>query len=164
MEQDKSFLEYVVKALVDNPSDVKIDRKVDEMGVLITMTVNPAASASSHSQSTHPSSSTEICCGRMKLQHNPCMPDCRHQFTNTPRPLGSSVSSRPIAAKRSGCNRAASSTTSWRSASQYGGTSTARRTPAASISRSSSSAPNSASLCGFCPDRHGRSGVLGPQM
>jgi hypothetical protein len=42
MEQDKNFLEYVVKALVDNPSDVKIDRKVDEMGVLITMTVNPA--------------------------------------------------------------------------------------------------------------------------
>ena len=42
MEQDKSFLEYVVKAVVDNPNDVKIDRKVDEMGVLITMTVNPA--------------------------------------------------------------------------------------------------------------------------
>ena len=42
MEQDKSFLEYVVKALVDNPNDVKIDRKVDEMGVLITMSVNPA--------------------------------------------------------------------------------------------------------------------------
>lgn len=38
---DKAFLEYVVKALVDNPSDVKIDRTVDEMGVLITMTVNP---------------------------------------------------------------------------------------------------------------------------
>src|SRR3990170_2650876 len=42
MEQDKSFLEYVVKALVDFPNDVKIERKVDEMGVLITMTVNPA--------------------------------------------------------------------------------------------------------------------------
>lgn len=42
MEQDKNFLEFVVKALVDNPNDVKIDRKVDEMGVLITMTVNPA--------------------------------------------------------------------------------------------------------------------------
>jgi predicted RNA-binding protein YlqC (UPF0109 family) len=42
MDQDKNFLEYVVKALVDNPNDVKIDRKVDEMGVLITMTVNPA--------------------------------------------------------------------------------------------------------------------------
>jgi predicted RNA-binding protein YlqC (UPF0109 family) len=39
---DKAFLEYVVKALVDNPNDVKIDRTVDEMGVLITMTVNGA--------------------------------------------------------------------------------------------------------------------------
>lgn len=37
---DKAFLEYIVKALVDNPNDVKIDRTVDEMGVLITMTVN----------------------------------------------------------------------------------------------------------------------------
>ncbi len=42
MADDKEFLEYVVKALVDNPNDVKIDRTVDEMGVLITMTVNPA--------------------------------------------------------------------------------------------------------------------------
>lgn len=39
---DKAFLEYIVKALVDNPDDVKIDRTVDEMGVLITMTVNGA--------------------------------------------------------------------------------------------------------------------------
>ncbi|NCU28317.1 MAG: KH domain-containing protein [Candidatus Moranbacteria bacterium] len=37
---DKAFLEYIVKSLVDNPEDVKIDRVVDEMGVLITMTVN----------------------------------------------------------------------------------------------------------------------------
>ncbi|MCX6756479.1 MAG: KH domain-containing protein [Candidatus Nomurabacteria bacterium] len=42
MADDKAFLEYVVKSLVDNPNDVKIDRTVDEMGVLITMTVNPA--------------------------------------------------------------------------------------------------------------------------
>lgn len=42
MESDKEFLEYVVKAMVDNPNDVKIDRKVDEMGVLITLSVNPA--------------------------------------------------------------------------------------------------------------------------
>lgn len=41
-EHDKIFLEYVVKALVDNPNDVKIDRTVDEMGVLISLTVNPA--------------------------------------------------------------------------------------------------------------------------
>jgi len=42
MADDKAFLEYIVKALVDNPNDVKIDRTVDEMGVLITMTVNSA--------------------------------------------------------------------------------------------------------------------------
>jgi predicted RNA-binding protein YlqC (UPF0109 family) len=41
-DADKVFLEYVVKALVDNPNDVKIERNVDEMGVLITLTVNPA--------------------------------------------------------------------------------------------------------------------------
>ncbi|KKR60672.1 hypothetical protein A2643_02370 [Candidatus Nomurabacteria bacterium RIFCSPHIGHO2_01_FULL_39_220] len=41
-EADKVFLEYVVKALVDNPNDIKIDRSVDEMGVLITLTVNSA--------------------------------------------------------------------------------------------------------------------------
>ncbi len=39
--QDEAFLEYVVKALVDHPEDVKIDRKVDEMGVLITLDVHP---------------------------------------------------------------------------------------------------------------------------
>ena len=42
MMEDKAFLEYVVKALVDNPNDVKIDRTVDEMGVLVTLSVNPA--------------------------------------------------------------------------------------------------------------------------
>jgi uncharacterized protein len=42
MDADKVFLEYVVKALVDNPNDVVIDRTVDEMGVLISLTVNPA--------------------------------------------------------------------------------------------------------------------------
>ena len=41
-DADKEFLEYVVKALVDNPNDVVIDRTVDEMGVLISLTVNPA--------------------------------------------------------------------------------------------------------------------------
>jgi predicted RNA-binding protein YlqC (UPF0109 family) len=41
-DNDQVFLEYVVMALVDNPNDVKIDRTVDEMGVLISLTVNPA--------------------------------------------------------------------------------------------------------------------------
>jgi predicted RNA-binding protein YlqC (UPF0109 family) len=40
-ELDYQFLEYVVKTLVDNPDDVKIERTVDEMGVLMTLNVNP---------------------------------------------------------------------------------------------------------------------------
>jgi hypothetical protein len=39
-ELDFQFLEYVVKSLVDNPDAVKIDRTVDEMGVLLTLTVH----------------------------------------------------------------------------------------------------------------------------
>ncbi len=38
---DQEFLEFVVKALVDHPDDVKVDRKVDEMGVLLSLKVNP---------------------------------------------------------------------------------------------------------------------------
>ncbi|MBP6926154.1 MAG: KH domain-containing protein [Candidatus Pacebacteria bacterium] len=37
---DQEFLQYVVSALVDTPADVKISRNVDEMGVLLTLTVN----------------------------------------------------------------------------------------------------------------------------
>lgn len=40
MERDQQFLEYVVKALVEHPDDVKIDRTVDEMGVLLTLRVH----------------------------------------------------------------------------------------------------------------------------
>jgi len=39
--QDQEFLELIVKTLVDHPADVKVERKVDEMGVLITLDVNP---------------------------------------------------------------------------------------------------------------------------
>ncbi|MFA5987449.1 MAG: KH domain-containing protein [Candidatus Paceibacterota bacterium] len=42
MERDKEFLEFLIKALVDNPNDVKISRVVDEMGVLMTLDINPA--------------------------------------------------------------------------------------------------------------------------
>lgn len=38
--QDQDFVEYVVKALVNHPDDVKCERTVDEMGVLITLHVN----------------------------------------------------------------------------------------------------------------------------
>jgi len=40
-DSDKEFLEFLIKALVDHPGDVKIDRKVDEMGVLLSLKVNP---------------------------------------------------------------------------------------------------------------------------
>lgn len=41
MEADHAFLEFVVKALVTNPEAVQIVRTVDEMGVLLTLTVHP---------------------------------------------------------------------------------------------------------------------------
>lgn len=39
---DQEFLNYLVKSLVDHPEDVKVERKVDEMGVLLTLRVNQA--------------------------------------------------------------------------------------------------------------------------
>jgi len=38
---DQDFLEFLVKSIVDHPDDVKIDRKVDEMGVLLSLHVHP---------------------------------------------------------------------------------------------------------------------------
>ncbi len=40
-QADKDFLEFVVKAIVNNPDDVEVKRNVDEMGVLLTLKVNP---------------------------------------------------------------------------------------------------------------------------
>ena len=37
---DQQFLEFVVKSIVDTPGDVRVDRTVDEMGVLLTLHVN----------------------------------------------------------------------------------------------------------------------------
>lgn len=39
-DQDHAFLDYVIKALVDHPEQVIITRSVDEMGVLLTLTVH----------------------------------------------------------------------------------------------------------------------------
>jgi len=39
--KDQEFLEFIVKNLVDHPEDVIIGREVDEMGVLLTVKVNP---------------------------------------------------------------------------------------------------------------------------
>lgn len=39
---DKDFVEYIIKNIVNNPNDVVVTRKTDEMGVLIEVTVNTA--------------------------------------------------------------------------------------------------------------------------
>ncbi len=39
--KDQDFLEFLVKSIVDHPDDVLVDRKVDEMGVLLSLKVNP---------------------------------------------------------------------------------------------------------------------------
>src|ERR1700748_3107080 len=38
---DQQFVEFVVKSLVNNPDAVVIERRIDEKGVLLTLTVNP---------------------------------------------------------------------------------------------------------------------------
>jgi predicted RNA-binding protein YlqC (UPF0109 family) len=40
MQHDEAFLDYVIKALVDHPEAVVITRTVDQMGVLLTLTVH----------------------------------------------------------------------------------------------------------------------------
>ena len=40
-QQDQMFIEYVVRAIVNNPDSVKATRTVDERGVLITLDVDP---------------------------------------------------------------------------------------------------------------------------
>ncbi len=42
MQKDQEFLDYVIKALVDYPDQVKTNRTVDEMGVLLTLEVGAA--------------------------------------------------------------------------------------------------------------------------
>lgn len=38
---DQQFIEYIVKSLVGNPDDVKVERRIDEKGVLLELSVNP---------------------------------------------------------------------------------------------------------------------------
>lgn len=39
---DQQFVEYIARSLVDNEDDVRVERVVDERGVLLTLFVNPA--------------------------------------------------------------------------------------------------------------------------
>ena len=38
---DQQFVDYIVKSLVSNPDGVKIERRIDEKGVLLELTVDP---------------------------------------------------------------------------------------------------------------------------
>ncbi len=38
---DQQFVEYIVKTLVNNPEKVEVERKIDEKGVLLSLTVDP---------------------------------------------------------------------------------------------------------------------------
>lgn len=38
---DQQFVEYIVKTLVNNPEKVVVERKIDEKGVLLTLSVDP---------------------------------------------------------------------------------------------------------------------------
>lgn len=42
MIEPKDYLEYIAKGLVENPDDVVVTKTVDDMGVLLTLEVNPA--------------------------------------------------------------------------------------------------------------------------
>jgi predicted RNA-binding protein YlqC (UPF0109 family) len=39
--KDQEFVEYIVRAIVGHPDEVTTERVVDEMGVLITLKINP---------------------------------------------------------------------------------------------------------------------------
>ena len=41
-QKDLEFVDFVVKSIVQHPEDIKLDRTVDEMGVLLTLHINPA--------------------------------------------------------------------------------------------------------------------------
>ncbi len=38
---DQQFVEFIVKSLVSNPDSVRVERRIDEKGVLLELTVDP---------------------------------------------------------------------------------------------------------------------------
>jgi predicted RNA-binding protein YlqC (UPF0109 family) len=38
---DQQFVEFIVKSLVSNPDSVQVERRIDEKGVLLELTVDP---------------------------------------------------------------------------------------------------------------------------
>ena len=46
MPKYQEVLEDILKALVEHPNEVKVDKKVDEMGVLLEVNISPADAGS----------------------------------------------------------------------------------------------------------------------
>lgn len=42
MTEPQDFLTYLVKGIVEHPDDVQVEKTVDDIGVLLTLSVNPA--------------------------------------------------------------------------------------------------------------------------
>ncbi len=42
MPQDQEFLEFIVKSIVASPDKVKVQRTIDERGVLLVLDIDPA--------------------------------------------------------------------------------------------------------------------------
>jgi predicted RNA-binding protein YlqC (UPF0109 family) len=42
MQNDREFVEYIVKSIVNKPEGVEVTRRVDEMGVLLEVKVDPS--------------------------------------------------------------------------------------------------------------------------
>ena len=40
-DKDRDFVEFIVREVVTEPNDVEVTRQVDEMGVLLSVKVNP---------------------------------------------------------------------------------------------------------------------------
>lgn len=40
-DKDRDFVEFIIKEIVTKPDDVEVSRQVDEMGVLLSVKVNP---------------------------------------------------------------------------------------------------------------------------
>lgn len=70
MNTDQQFLEYVVKSLVDYPDEVKVARQVDEMGVLLTLDVNPADMGKVIGKSGNTAKAVRILLRVVGMKHN----------------------------------------------------------------------------------------------
>ncbi len=99
-QKDKNFLEFVVQSIVNNPDDVKVERKVDEMGVLLTLHVNPADMAQVIGRSGATAQAVRSLLRIVGLKNN------ARVNLKIAEPEGSTRGQRPVGFDRSAANKA----------------------------------------------------------